>query len=390
MGCIYKKKWIDEKTSKVYESKIWTIKYYRHGKAYIESSKSDKKKVAEMLLRQREGDISQGKVPGVYFDKITFEDLAKAFILDYQNNQRDTLKKAERSVMHLGKSFEGVRVTEITTDRIQEYIDNRIKEGLSNASINRELAALKKMFHLGKKARKVNEIPYIPMLKENNVRKGFFEYEEYMGLLDALPPYLKPLVTFGYLTGWRVSEIRSLTWNRVDLKEGTVTVDNTKNEDSRTLYMEEELIELMRTLHTQRRLGCPYVFNRDGQQIKDFRAAWKNACVKAGLFQIVKNEKGNEMKIPTKIFHDLRRTGVRDMVRSGIPERVVMSISGHKTRSVFDRYNIVSDTDLKNAARSRQKHLTDQRARATPLDIQRGEVKDFALKQAATQQAKNG
>jgi integrase len=379
MGYIFKKKWTDEKAGREYEGKNWMIKYYRHGKAYIESSKSDKKKVAEMLLGQREGDISQGKVPGVHFDKVLFEDLAKAFILDYQNNKRDTLKKAERSVRYLAQSFDGMRVTNITTDKIQEYINKRIKDGLSNASIIRELAALKKMFHPGKKANKVNEIPYIPMLEEKNVRKGFFEYEEYIALSDALPSYLKPPVTFAYLSGWRVSEIRNLTWNKVDLKEGIITLDpdEPKNEDGRTLYMNEELIELMRKLFSQRRLDCPYVFNRDGQQIKDFRAAWKNACIKAGLFQIVKDKDSNEMKIPTKIFHDLRRTGVRDMVRSGIPERVVMTISGHKTRSVFDHYNILSDKDLKEAAKARQGHLEKQRENFVPLDTERGEIKQF-------------
>lgn len=358
------------------------IKYYRHGKAYIESSRSDKKEVAKILLKQREGDIAEGKVPGIYFDKVMFEDLAKAFITDYQINQRDTLKKAERSVRHLARSFEGMRVTDITTEKIGNYINKRIKEGFSNASINRELSALKRMFHLGKRARRVNEIPFISMLKESNVRKGFFEYEEYQALLNALPDYFKPVVVFAYLTGWRKGEILSLIWDRVDLQEGTVRVDDTKNEEPRTIYMNEELIDLMRTLHGQRRLGCPYVFHRDGQQIKDFRAAWKGACIKAGLCEVVRDAEGHEVKVPIKIFHDLRRTGVRDLVRSGVPERVVMTISGHKTRSVFDRYNIVSDRDLREAARAREEHLKNQKENFQPLD-QRGQVKPF--KQAKNQ-----
>ena len=131
------------------------------------------------------------------------------------------------------------------------------------------------MLNLGAKrtSPKVNRAPYIPMLKENNVRKGFFEHSQFIALRDALPECLKPFVTFGY------------------------------------------------------KVGDKYVQEWEG-------------------------------KIPSgPIFHDFRRTAVRSMVRSGIPERVAMMISGHKTRSVFDPCNIVSDADLKAAALKQQLYL---------------------------------
>jgi integrase len=266
--------------------------------------------------------------------------LAEDFLTDYRINGRDTLNKAERSVKYLESSFGGMRAANITTDKVKAYIKDRMDQGFSNASINRELAALKRMFHLASECTppKVTLIPYIPMLKESNVRKGFFEYAEYLALKDALPGYLKPIVTFGYYSGWRISEILSLTWDRVDLKEGKVWLDpgETKNEEGRTFYLTRELIEVMKTLHRNRQLHCAYVFHREGKVIKGFRKAWISACKKAGL-------KG-------KIFHDFRRTAVRDMVRSGISEKVAMTISGHKSRNVFERYNIVNDQDLREAA----------------------------------------
>jgi integrase len=256
-------------------------------------------------------------------------------------------------------------------------MDRRMSEGVSNASINRELAALKRMLHLAAQCTppKIAQIPHIPMLKEANPRKGFFEHEEYIALKNALPTHLRPMVTFAYYTGWRLGEIRGLTWDKVDLKQGIIRLDpgETKNEEARTVYLDEELSQEMKSLFINRRLGCPHVFNLDGRAIGEFRRSWKTACINAGLWEplkdeagnpvVVRNRKGKEriVKVPTKIFHDFRRTAVRNMIRSGISEGVAMKISGHRTRSVFDRYNIVNDQDLREAARKHQLYLDSQR-----------------------------
>lgn len=147
-------------------------------------------------------------------------------------------------------------------------------------------------------------------------------------------------MTFAYTTGWRVpSEVLPLTWERVDLDEGCVRLDpgTTKNREGRIVYLSSELQAVLEQQRENRRDGCSYVFHRDGQPIKDFRAAWETACTNAGLVG--------------RIPHDLRRTAVRNLVRAGVPERVAMSVSGHRTRSVFERYNIVSDGDLRQAAK---------------------------------------
>ena len=372
---------------------IYWLKYYRHGKPYRESSKSGKITKARRLLKEREGDIAKGKLPGIYFDKVAFNQLAEDFLTDYRINGRDTLSKAERSVKYLKEFFGGMKATEVTTDKAKTYIEKRMGDEMSNASINRELAALKRMFHLGAQCTppRVNLIPYIPMLKESNVRKGFFENGEYLALRDALPEDLKPIITFAYHSGWRKAEILGLTWDKVDLKEGAVRLDpgETKNEEGRTLYMNDELLDEMRKLQGNRHLGCPYVFHRDGKPIGGFRKAWISACIKIGLCEIfkgsegravvVKDKKGNEkvVKVPTRIFHDFRRTAIRDMVRSGVSERVAMSISGHKTRNVFDRYNIVNDQDLKEAAKKKQAYHEKLNAAVEPLQDSRGEIIPF-------------
>jgi integrase len=386
MGCIFKRKWKDKKTGKVVEGDTWWIKYYRNGKPYRESSNSEKISVAQRLLKKREGEISEGKLPGIYFDKVTFDELAEDYLRDYRINNRDTIAKAARSVRYLTEEFGGARATDVTTDKIKNYIEKRMEKGLSNASINRELAALKRIFHLASECTppRVSIIPYIPMLKESNIRKGFFELDEYKSLKKYLPEELRPIVTFAYHSGWRKNEILNLTWDRVELNEGIVRLDpgETKNDEGRILYLNEELMEEMRALHNGRHLGCPNVFHRNETPIKDFRGAWSFACIKAGLFEVFKDDSGNvvtdskgrPVKVPTKIFHDFRRTAIRDMVRSGVSERVAMKISGHKTRNVFDRYNIVSDQDLREAAQKKQAYFERQDATIKLIDQKRGKV----------------
>lgn len=231
MGCIYRRK----------NSKNYYIKYYRNGKPHYESSESDKEEVAKQLLKIREGEIAQGKLPSLYYDRIKFDGLADAYVSEYKVNDRKTLKKAERIGGKLKKEFAGMAATQITTREIRKYIDKRLMEGSSNATINRSLAALKRMFHLAYQETppKVSQIPYIPMLKERNVRKGFFELPEFLALRKALPDYLKPVVTFAYWTGWRRSEILALEWAQVDSEKGIVRLEagETKNDEARDIHL---------------------------------------------------------------------------------------------------------------------------------------------------------
>jgi len=335
--------------------KNYSIKYYKNGKPYVEATGSNKLEVAKRLLKKREGEISEGKLPGICFDRVKFDELKEEFLADYRINGKKSVERAERSVKQLEQSFEGMRAPDITTPEINGHIERRQSEGAANATINRELSALKRMFNLGARQTppKVDKVPYIQMLGENNVRKGFFEHGDFLALRDKLPEHLKGFVTFAYKTGWRKSEISNLTWSHVDRKHGIVRLEagETKNNEGRTVYLDEEMQGVIDAQWEARKKAeklIPYVFtNQDGSdRIKQFRKSWSTVC--------------KETKIGGRLFHDLRRTAVRNMVRSGIPERVAMMISGHKTRSVFERYNIVSADDLKMAASKQEAYLNAQ------------------------------
>ena len=332
MGSIYKR------------GGIYWIKYYKNGKPYRESARSDRMSEAIRKLKQREGEIAEGKTPNLRAERTTFEELVTLILNDYKVNGRRSIDRLGRSIEHLKNYFSGMKAIRIAPDMIETYKVKRIEEdNAENATINRELAALKRMFNLGADVGRVIHVPKIKMLRENNRRKGFFEADEFIALRAALPDYLKPIVTMAYYYGMRKQEILGLRFDQVDLREGEVRLEpeDTKTGEPRLIVLNDEMFSVLMLQKRNRDLKfpeCSYVFYTDkGNRIKDFRKAWDKACKQAGL--------------EGRIFHDFRRTAIRNMVRAGVPQHTAQQISGHKTDSVFKRYNIISRDDLKRAAR---------------------------------------
>lgn len=325
---------------------VWQVQYYDHGKQVRVSTgcrnEADAKKFANNLLNA----LEEGSNPYLFKYKATFEDLEKAVVADYVKNERSSIKRIKQALNRLRDCFGGNKLSEITTKRVEDYTAGRQEKGATNGTINRELSALIKGFNLLRKNGQISSVPYIPKLREATPREGFLEHDIFLLIRELLPEYLRDLFTFAYFCGCRKGEILSLKWKSVDLKRGAVRFEpsNTKNRQARTVYLTGEWLVPFKEAKKRQVLGCDLVFHNNGKPIKDFRVAWKNACEAAS--------------VPDLLFHDLRRTAVRNMDRAGIPERVAMQISGHKTRSVFDRYNIVSERDLQEAAVKLDTHLS--------------------------------
>jgi integrase len=351
--------------------RFWHIQFYRHGRMFQESSRSEKKTVAEHMLRDRLEKVRQGLFQSPRVERVTFDELAADLLNDYRMNGRRTTDDAESRISnHLLPTFGGLLAAEVTTDRIREYIVKRQLDEAAPGTIQQELALLKRAFKLASQMTppKVARAPYVPMVRVNNVRKGFIEREQFTKLRDALPEYLKPLLTAAYLTGMRLGELRTLGWQNVDLVAAAVTLDpgTTKNDEPRTIPMTTELLETLK-FQLQRRNAecpeCPYVFHRNGRPIGDFRKAWECAC--------------KEADVPDLLFHDLRRSAVRNMVRAGIPEQVAMKISGHKTRCIFDRYNIVSERDVREAACKLDRYYTERPLSAHSVENRQAQARNW-------------
>ena len=366
MGCVWKR------------GNTYWIKYRRNGRSYYESThlkiSDENRKAAKALLATRESDIAKGVPVTSSIGKLRYEEARDDFQNDHKVNKRRENKKLEQRIAkHLTPFFKNRRMSEITPADIRAYIVYRqaevvvtrkartkrvakkvvhlpeLTKPVTNATINRELTALKRMSQLAIENGRLLTKPSIKLLREDNIRTGFFERDQIASLLTHLPSHLRPVVQFAYITGWRMgSEVLPLQWRQVDMKAGEVRLDpgTTKNREGRLFPFTAELRELFKTLHLEHErlkkqgtIGL-YVFHRSNapnERIKQLRKPWQTACLKAG--------------VPGRIPHDLRRTAVRDMVRAGVPERVVMRLVGHKTRSILDRYNIVSPGDFATAAR---------------------------------------
>ncbi|HZR80392.1 MAG TPA: site-specific integrase [Candidatus Binatia bacterium] len=281
--------------------------------------------------------------------------------VDYEVNGRH-IENLAKAWKHLEPVFGRDRAVDVTTPRLRGYVRRRLAAGAAPATARLELAVLRRAFTLGLEAGRVTRVPVFPSIKVENVRTGFLEAEGYVRLLAELPPHLRPLAVLGCWLGWRRSELLGLEWRQVSLVTGEVRLDvgTTKNREGRVAYLPPEALEELRAwraetdrVERERGMIVRWVCHRDGQQIRDHYSAWRSACVRAGL--------------PGLMLHDLRRSAARAYVRSGVPERVVQDVLGQRTRSILDRYNIVSEQDLRDAAARVQQVGGERRAEVVGL-----------------------
>lgn len=211
----------------------------------------------------------------------------------------------------------------------------------SSATLDREVELLKRLLNNAVLQGKMdtNPVAAAPLLREPNVRRTVLDDETFKRLLDACEPALKPIVQVAYDTGMRLREILDLVWQQVDLTHGEITLapQDTKTEQPRIIPITAGVLATMSAM--PRGLPATPVFRNPatGKPWQDIRKMFNWAKKKAGIADLW--------------FHDLRRSFVTRARRLGIAESVVMKLSGHKTRAVFDRYNIVEMKDLREAAR---------------------------------------
>ena len=301
---------------------VYWIRFHHRGREYRESSRSTERGEAVRLLKRRLADLHEGRPSGSVEERVTFDQLAADYLSErtLKGVPAPRLAWSKARVAHLRTFFEKYRAVEIATAAMREYAKVRIAAGAKPGTVNRDFSVLSRMFTLAIQAGRLARRPYIPRLPEGSPRQGFFEHADYLAVRKQLRPEYQDVRDFGYLTGWRRGEILSLEWHDVDRAASVIRLrpETCKTREGRVLVLSAPMRDLIERRWCVRRLGCPFVFHRDGCSLEHhFEPPWRRACRAAGL--------------PGRLFHDLRRTAIRNMVRAGIPERVAMMVSGHKT-----------------------------------------------------------
>jgi integrase len=329
----------------------WYISYYdRNGRQIQESTGQPVKAVAERKLRAKLDDVEKG-VPIEASRKLKYEDIRQSLLTEYRNNKVGlaTRRKSVYGIAYLDEAFCNMLVVNITTPRLRDFVadlqsgklqrivytktkstDKRTIHGASNASINRILALLRRAMNIARKDGLIHAVPSFPMMHEDNVRTGFIEAEDFKKLLTHVPLYLRPLLLFLFTTGCRVGAAQQITWDMVakDCRSILLPGAIVKNKTAITIPLTEELTDVL--LKPQFRPVGVAVFDSS-----NLRREWDDATTAFGR--------------PDLLIHDLRRSGVRQLIMAGVPEVVAMSISGHKTADVFRRYAIVSPVQAMDA-----------------------------------------
>lgn len=336
---------------------LW-IKFSFRGKPFRENANTMDWKEAADLRTKRLGEVVGGTFTGLEAKKIKVAELLADLLRDYKINGKKSIDDVDTRVeLHLNPFFGHYRASEVTSYLIARYVDQRQQEEAANASINRELAALKRSFNLAIQSTppKVSKVPHFPHLQEDNVRTGFLEQTQYEKLADyfaGVGLWARALFETAVTYGWRRAEVLGLKVKQVDLLNRIIRLEvgSTKNKKGRIVTMTETVYQLLLQC-CEGKLGEDFVFTRflNGQHkpIIDFRDVWAKGCKVAGC--------------PDLLFHDLRRTGARSLVRAGVAPHHAAKITGHKTLSMFHRYDIVDEQDIAMAVQKLETYQQGQK-----------------------------
>lgn len=341
---------------------IWWLYYYHNGKYISESAKTSDEATAEKLLKKRTKAANTQAFIEPSSRKYSVDEIITLAREDAERKGNKTAGRYKgpgggpsQCVQYLLDAFGGMPALNVTADDIDKYGDRRAQEGAANATINRELAILRKGYKLALRKNLIPHAPHVAMRSEKgNERQGFIEpalFTQFLTELGRYHPAFADVTECAFLTLLRRSNARNLTWAHVTDDELRLPGTMTKNGRPLALPLVGQLGDLIARRREARVDGCKYVFHRQGRPLGHFTRIWRAAAAAVG--------------VPGLLMHDLRRSGARTLIREGVPEDVVLKIGNWKTRQMLSRYNVTSLDDLADA----QEAMTRAFAKATKPNV---------------------
>ena len=352
-------------------SRLWWMAYYGKEGHFRKSTGTENKTEALAKLANEIARLRAGQSAPANQEKLTVADLVAHVFSEYQREKRKTEDDLEhRWRLHLEPFFGNVPILGVNQALVRKYQDLRISEGAQNGTVNRETDVIRHAFNLSFKEERITRVPPFPKkLPEAKPRQGFVKDDDYVRLsaaCKARSPHLHAFFETAAQLATRKDELLKLKVKDIDFSADEVWFWDTKNGEPRGVpIMSETVRELLRGMCAEK-TGDKLVFTYpDGSPLYDLRSEWESVCVSIGQGRWVCRRCGGSWDTSCTacgaskrrdrgydglLIHDLRRTGVKNLRRNGVPEETAMKISGHKTASVFKRYNIQSGTDLRRAA----------------------------------------
>lgn len=306
----------------------WYIDYYVNGRRKREKV-APSKKLAQDVLRKRKVEIAENRFLDINKEqKIRFKDFANTYMETHAKpNKKSWFKGDYFYLKNLIPYFGEKYLYEITPVMIEKYKIMR-NEKVSVASVNRELACLKCMFNkaIDWDVIGTNPVVKVKFFKENNARLRFLEKDEISKLLSNCSPELQAIVQLALNTGMRKSEIQNLKWSNVNLDQGFIVLETTKNGEKRVVQINRIVKQVLGSIQKQK--DSVYVFSGKDGQPYNFRKSFETALKKSGI----RNFR----------FHDLRHTFASHLVMAGVDLNTVRELLGHKSLNMTLRYSHLS------------------------------------------------
>jgi integrase len=367
-GCVYRPKFRSKHgTIRLAE---WRIKFTCTDETGIRRVHDKKvpgigvnKAIAQEFLKKRMAEAKAHRLI-TNSEELTYEQLRTMLVANYEEKGHKSLlvakdgRKYISSLTPLDIFFAGRKAIDIRAPQIALFKKERVATGVGNASVNRSIGLLRRMFSIAVRQEQFpkDRVPFFEMLEEPQPRVGFLRPEEFVKLRAELPENLRPVLALGYYCGMRLGEIQRLKWSGVDLKRGEITLqgNETKNGRPRAIPLMLE-VPAMLNIMRQKNPQVEYVFGGD-RPLGNFRKTWNSACVRAGLGRFEKRGHGRK-KYVGFIFHSLRRTALTNMADAGVSAHAAMSISGHLSQKVFNDYLQMVERQAKEAKRKMEIYL---------------------------------